>query len=102
MKTTLALIFCVLMSVSVFGQRLPMPDEINTVWFGDGYMIVTMSPGQLPPYTIGISSLEYVDALYVDGTEISFEACVDPLASFIGGMFIGMAVYTLLAMVGVR
>jgi len=82
----------------VGAQALP---NYNTVWFGDGYMNVHLSPGQLPPYIINISDLEYIEAVYVDGTKVSLER-IDPLASFIGGMFIGMAVFSLLAMIGVR
>ena len=73
----------------------------DTVWFGDGYMNVHLSPGQRPPYIINISDLEYIEAVYVDGAKVSLER-IDPLASFIGGMFIGMAVFSLLAMMGVR
>jgi len=71
------------------------PADYDTVWFGDGYMNVHLSPGQLPPYIINISDLEYIEAVYVDGTEVSLES-IDPLASFIGGIFIGMAVLFLL------
>ncbi|GEM_PF-2503597 len=67
----------------------------DTVWFGDGYMNVHLSPGQRPPYIINISDLEYIEAVYVDGAKVSLER-IDPLASFIGGMFIGMAVLFLL------
>jgi len=67
----------------------------DTVWFGDGYMNVHLSPGQLPPYIINISDLEFIEAVYVDGAKVSLER-IDPLASFIGGMFIGMAILLLL------
>ena len=82
-------------SIPAKAQWLPIPEEIDTVLFGDEYMTVKMSLGQLPPYTINISDLEYIDAVYVDGTEVSLER-IDPLASFIGGMFIGMAILLLL------
>jgi len=64
-------------------------------------MNVHLSPGQLPPYIINISDLEFIEAVYVDGAKVSLER-IDPLASFIGGMFVGMAVFSLLAMMGVR
>jgi len=73
----------------------------DTVWFGDGYMNVHLSPGQLPPYIINISDLEFIEAVYVDGTEVSLER-IDPLASFIGGIFVGITVYVLLAVLGVQ
>ena len=82
-------------SMPAKAQWLPLPDEIDTVLFGDEYMTVQMSLGQLPPYIINISDLEFIEAVYVDGTEVSLER-IDPLASFIGGMFIGMAILLLL------
>jgi len=82
-------------SMPAKAQWLPLPDEIDTVLFGDEYMAVTMKPGQMPPYIINISDLEFIEAVYVDGAKVSLER-IDPLASFIGGMFIGMAILLLL------
>ena len=76
-------------------EALQITQEYDTVWFGDGYMNVHLSPGQLPPYIINISDLEYIEGIYVDGEELQIER-IDPLASFIGGIFIGMAVLFLL------
>ena len=71
------------------------PPSYDTVWFGDGYMNVHLSPGQLPPYIINISDLEFIEAVYVDGTKVSLER-IDPLASFIGGIFVGAAILALI------
>jgi len=82
-------------SIPAKAQWLPIPEEIDTVLFGDEYMTVQMSLGQMPPYIINISDLEFIEAVYVDGAKVSLER-IDPLASFIGGMFIGMAILLLL------
>jgi len=88
-------------SIPAKAQWLPIPEEIDTVLFGDEYMTVQMSLGQMPPYIINISDLEFIEAVYVDGAEVSLVR-IDPLASFMGGMFVGMAVFSLLAIMGVQ
>jgi len=86
-------------SIPAKAQWLPIPEEIDTVLFGDEYMTVQMSLGQMPPYIINISDLEFIEAVYVDGSKVSLER-IDPLASFIGGMFVGITVLALFSMLG--
>ena len=95
----LGLVIVIACSIPAKAQWLPIPEEIDTVLFGDEYMTVQMSLGQMPPYIINISDLEFIEAVYVDGSKVSLER-IDPLASFIGGMFVGITVLALFSMLG--
>ena len=74
----------------------PEPTVLSLAWpdtitFGDGPNITVEMLGdyEQPPYIIHIDNPDTVEALYIEGREISLEPKLNPLMTFIAGTVFG-------------